>query len=241
MSPPEQTVHADEIAPLSKRKDARQNRERLLEAAYDVLSERGVDAQMADIAEAAGLSVGTLYRNFPSKEDLVNALVLERLRRAAERAQKAATHDDPWAAVGALFYSFAERQLESRIESQLVGGRISGSEEVRAQREATHGSVDAILKRAQRAGVLRNDVTGSDIQMHLLAIAHLASSDSPHARTLILRHVGVVLDGLRGPARTRLRARRLKADEAMEVLHHPMGRKGGAPDGLKRGRRPWPS
>lgn len=225
---------------VAKRKDAVHNRERLIAAAYEVLTERGLEAQMADIAKAAGLSIGTLYRNFPSKEDLVNALVLERLRRAAERAQKASKHEDPWQTVETLFYSFAERQLESRIESQLVGGRISGSPDVRAQREATHTIVGATLRRAQRAGVLRADVTGSDIQMHLLAIAHLASSDSPHARSLVLRHVGIVLDGLRAPARTRLRARKLKDADKLEVLHYPMGRKGTLPDGLKRGRRPWP-
>src|SRR5688572_1538603 len=80
------------------RSDARRNREAVLVAARERLGQCGLDCQMEDIARTAGVGVGTVYRHFPTKDDLIVALVGDRFARLAERAAEALSEDDPWEA-----------------------------------------------------------------------------------------------------------------------------------------------
>ena len=102
--------HADTIrpsrprVPKSMRADARRNREAVLEAARGLFAEKGFDAQMDEIARKAKVGVGTVYRHFPTKEDLLDALIAQRFETLAERAHEAveeAKSGDPWEAFGA--------------------------------------------------------------------------------------------------------------------------------------------
>lgn len=219
-----------------KRADARRNRERLLEAAFKVFAEVGVDAQMTDIAEEAGLGIGTLYRNFPSKEELVNALVLDRLTSASEAVGKTAEAPDAWKALVRLIGSIANVQLENRVLSQFLGGRIAGSPELQQQRDVFYDVLERVVERAQRDGKLRRDVNVADIRMTMMALAHVASSESPLAQRLVLRYLGVVIDGLRAPAESELPGPPLTIAESEDAFrgHSPAVE-------MRRGRRPWPT
>jgi AcrR family transcriptional regulator len=84
------------------RADARANRERLIAAAHEVFRERGIDAEMKEIAERAGVGIGTIYRNFPTKDDLFAALVRELIERIQEILSAAAVIDDPVEAIHTL-------------------------------------------------------------------------------------------------------------------------------------------
>src|SRR5438132_10729221 len=80
----------------AQRADAIRNRKRVLDAARRCMARKGLDAQIEEIARAAGLGVGTVYRHFPTKEDLVEALAMARFERLAELAREALTSEDPW-------------------------------------------------------------------------------------------------------------------------------------------------
>jgi len=221
-----------------KRADARRNRDRIIQAAYEVLSEIGVDAQMTDIAKRAGLGVATLYRNFPSKEDLVNALVLERLTRAASGAQRIVETDDPFEALQRQLEWIAGRQLENRVISQFMSGRIIGSTAIHEQRDQLYDVVETLMRRAQKSGQMRPDVRVSDMRMIMISIAAIASNDSPLTDRLVQRYLGVVLDGLRAPGHSKLKGKALTLAESEEAIN-PSNR--ARPAALKRGRSGWPT
>lgn len=227
---------AEQQPPL-RRSDARRNRHTILTAAFKVFSELGVDAQMVDVAREAGLGVGTVYRNFASKEALVNALLLDRLEGATHVATKAAAEPDAWQALIELMNGITVRQLENRVLSQFLGGRIAGSEELQRQRDVVYGVLNKIVIRAKRAGHLRKDVNISDIRLIMTSIAQLSASDSKVAQRLVKRHIGILLDGLRTDQPSSLPGPKVSLAESEEVFRYAS-----APTErlLRRGRRSWP-
>src|SRR5688500_19673412 len=109
-----------EAPPRAQRADARRNREAIVEAARELMATDGTDAQMDDIARAAGVGVGTVYRHFPTKDDLIVALVGDRFARLAERAAEALSEDDPWEAFCDLMRYSAEIQIRDRALSEFI-------------------------------------------------------------------------------------------------------------------------
>src|ERR1700757_188784 len=103
---PDLTSSLREDAPRTQRPDARRNRAAVLAAAKRLFAEEGLDAQMPDVARAAKVGVGTVYRHFPTKDDLIAALVAERFERLAEKAREGAQADDPWEGISG-FIRFA--------------------------------------------------------------------------------------------------------------------------------------
>jgi len=118
------TARLDTIAQLMskpKRADAARNRERVLDAARAVFAERGTDASVPEIADRAGVGVATIYRSFPTKRDLVVAIVLERFRAMKEFAEAAlGTDRDPWEAFATVLLSSARMQLQDRAFGQVM-------------------------------------------------------------------------------------------------------------------------
>jgi AcrR family transcriptional regulator len=221
----------------AKRSDAQRNRQSILQAAFEVFSELGVDAQMVDVARAAGLGIGTVYRNFQSKEELVNALLNDRLRGAAHVATKAAEEPDAWSALIELMNGITVRQLENRVLSQFLGGRIAGSPELQQQRDHVYGILDGIAARAKRAGDLREDVNISDIRMIMTSIANLSLSDAPTAQHLVKRHIGILLDGLRATNAGELPQPPVTLTESEDVFRYSSA---SLEHTMRRGRRSWP-
>jgi len=161
------------------RADARRNLDRLLEAASECFAEQGVDASVDEIARRAGVGHGTVFRRFPTKEALLVAVMLERLRDLTRAAEGALEDPEPGTAFERFFRRAAEVYAENRA---IVEGfeRCVETEEVAALKIA----VGRLVWRAQRAGALRRDVTPDDV-MELVPAAS--------------RHPDVVLDGLRAP------------------------------------------
>ena len=161
MKPPATITPAPERA---QRADARRNHELVLEAARKLMAEDGLDAQMDEIARAAGVGVGTVYRHFPTKDDLIEALANARFERLAEWANEALTSDDPGRAFEAFIRRSAELQAGDRALSEVM--RSSGT----AMRDAAE-RVDLleltrkVLTRAQKAGAIRPDVRAEDVPM----------------------------------------------------------------------------
>jgi len=191
-------------APPKLRADARRNREAVLTAARERFSSEGLDCQMEDIARAAGVGVGTVYRHFPNKGDLVAALVADRFRRLAERAQAALGEEDPWQAFCQLIRDSAKLQMSDRALSEF----ISSQPELGQQAAVESGLVDTteqLMVNAQKAGNMREDAVIEDVptmMCGLCAITAGAAGSMPELNWE--RYVEIMLDGLRAPGRNAL-------------------------------------
>lgn len=146
------------------RKDAQRNHDTLLSCADAVFRERGADAPLEDVARAAGVGVGTLYRHFPSRDALLEALVRERWE--AIRAHGAALEDadDPLAALTEWLYDLGENSRAYRgLTDAVLGALGDASSDLHAACTLMRESGNRLLARAQRAGAVRADVTGREM------------------------------------------------------------------------------
>lgn len=172
--------------------------ERILCAAGSVFTQEGLDAPMPAIAAAAGAGIGSLYRQFPSKRDLVAALVTRRLEQTAEAAdQAAATEGDHWEALVEMLWTLIERQSGDDFLGQALAQVDDHPDVVVARADAT-AAIERLLSAARSEGRLRTDASTLDI--HLLFTATRAAKQvAPEAwrRTLALMIDGLAAGGMR--------------------------------------------
>jgi AcrR family transcriptional regulator len=143
--------------------DADGKRLRLLEAAEAVFARDGLDAPVPAIAAAAGAGVGSVYRAFASKDEIVCALALERLRWVQERAREALDASDPWAGLEHLLRVIAERQLADGVLGEAFAAAFRRPD-LAAPLAAATAAVDAVLDRVRSSGSLRTDVTTDQLR-----------------------------------------------------------------------------
>jgi AcrR family transcriptional regulator len=186
-----------QVAGRPLRADARRNRERVLTAAREVFAEHGRDAQMDDVARRAQVGVGTVYRHFPTKEALIDALVAEAFERllvvAKEQAQR---DDDPWDALVTTLWAGAENLAGDRALSAIMSEMYGPvNVELETQLEMAK-AMTVMVERAQAAGQLREDVILDDISMLMCGIG--TATAKPHSvPDAWRRHLAIVIDGLR--------------------------------------------
>lgn len=181
-----------------QRADARRNREKILDAAMRAFSETGLDTQMDDLARRAGVGVGTLYRHFPTKEELVRALIVHHMSALAEVARRRleAANDDPWEAFAGFLLESAERHERERLLSQVLATQPSSWFRHAAVVETRLAERAAeLLRRAQAAGAARPDASGDDIPMIMCGLSAVLEADwGPDAWR---RYMQLMLEGLR--------------------------------------------
>ena len=185
---------APEERPL--RADARRNREKVLAAARAVFSEHGREAQMDDVARRAGVGVGTVYRHFPTKEALVEALVLARFESIAAEARVALELEDPWEAFTSVLRHGAEVMAADRALTEVFASTPGVMEQAIPAVDGLQESMAALMRRAQAAGVLREDAQVDDIPMLMCGIGS-ATKKEHSCSAPWRRHLAIVLDGLR--------------------------------------------
>ena len=188
------------------RADAERNRVKLLAAAHRVFASRGLDAGVDEIAREACVGMGTLYRRFPTKESLIEAVIEDRFASLTRELEAAATLADPWEAFAGCATRLAGRIAEDRAFFQVVSETVARSEHARAQRDAMLAVLAPVVERAQAAGVLRGDITAEDVPGLCAVAARLSSWKLERNPDLWKRYLGVVLDGLRPEGATRLPA-----------------------------------
>jgi AcrR family transcriptional regulator len=182
------------------RADARRNYARLLAAAGAAFAERGADdVSLEEIARRAGVGIGTLYRHFPTRQALLEAVYRDQVDALGARAAELAQADSPAAGlaewVAALVtFGKAKRSLTTALLEVLD----KDSELLSSSRDVLCGATDALLERAQRAGAARTDVRGTDVirLAHGVSMAADMGQDPGQAD----RMLALVLDGLLGPA-----------------------------------------
>jgi AcrR family transcriptional regulator len=163
------------------RSDARRNHERILAAAHEVFAGAGRDVQMPDIARAAGVGVGTLYRHFPAKEDLIHALVQDKVEAGIEAARKALARQDPWEAIEWLVHEGAMKMAGSRGLRDAMSIIDFGDENPWNTDEARR-CAGAVLDRARDAGVIRADLTVDDWQALMCGLSAAIATGADPAR-----------------------------------------------------------
>jgi AcrR family transcriptional regulator len=176
------------------RADARRNRARVLEAADAVFAEAGLHAGIEEIAHRAGVGVGTVCRNFPTKEELVAEVLAVRGEALLHQAQLALADPDPAAAFEGFMVAAAASAARYRALAEEMAAR--GDLPVRhGLKEEFREALDRLVRHAQRAGVLRADVTSADIKLILSGLAQaMVTPGEDRSRAQFLR---IVLDGLR--------------------------------------------
>jgi AcrR family transcriptional regulator len=183
----------------SLRADARRNREAVLAAARKCLAEDGLDGPIENIARCAGVGVGTVYRHFPSKDDLVAALVRDRFERLAERTAQALDEDDPWEAFCNLMRFSAALQIRDRALSQF----LAQQPELGYHEAVETGLADLtaqLIANAQRAGGMRADAVIEDVPTLVCGLGAVTAGAAGTMPELNWeRYLEIMLDGLRAP------------------------------------------
>ena len=199
------TAHSEAPAPDGAgdrplRRDAERNRRRILAAAAEVLSERGLDATLDDVARAAGVGVGTVYRRFPDKESLIQELFRDRIDAMVRAAEQALTEPDPWQAL-VSYLDFAISLMAGNMGlRQLLMFSTYGKERIAYARDQMRPVVTKLVQRAQASGDLRPDVEGTDVKMIVFMLSSVAEYASASRPDLWRRYLALLIDGLR-PAR----------------------------------------
>lgn len=183
------------------RADALRNRQRIVHAAIDAFREQGLDVSVAEIARRAGVGSGTLFRNFHSKEDLIEAIVELQIERLNDAVAALAETENPGAAFASFFAEAVRFHYEDRGMLEAVMCGVLDKPQMEACRQRAASLTDTILANAKAVGAVRSDVTADDLHalasgaaQAVLVAAHEAPSDAERARE---RYVSILLDGLR--------------------------------------------
>jgi AcrR family transcriptional regulator len=202
------------------RADAARNRVRLLEAATTLFRERGLEVGVAEIADAAGVGRGTLFRNFASKEDLIAAIVAERMHEACERGRELL---DAPGADDALFEFLTELagvQHRDRAVTDAIDDTWLAREEIRGAHAELVGVLDKLVTRAQQEGTVRRDIGAMDVMMLFKGVCSAAAAFAHIDPTLIDRQMDLLWASIttdRGVTPLRGRIPTLEQIETAEV------------------------
>ena len=185
------------------RRDARENRNRILAAARAAFAAEGVDVPVEAIADRAGVGMGTLYRRFPTKHDLVQAVIEESLDAFVVAAEEALAEDDPWTG----FTGFVERVLELHVENRALREVLAGTEHGHARdavRRRVRPLVRRLIERAHADGSLRPDFAPEDMPLVFMTAGRVLEAGRGVAPDLWRRYLGLLVDGLRARGATPL-------------------------------------
>lgn len=187
------------------RKDALANRERLLEAADTMFRERGLDVSVGEIAAAAGVGRGTLFRNFPHKDALIAAVAAARVSEALQHGRQLLESDPDDAEVTFTFVAaMVDLQQENRALLQAVTDELLVSAtELQKSHAALLELLSAMLARGKRAGAIRPEATATDLMMLIKGLCVYAPVDQPLPPETLLRHLDLVRAALTTPEYSR--------------------------------------
>jgi AcrR family transcriptional regulator len=197
-APSEPAAHAQQAADDGRpmRADARRNYQRVLEAARKVFADQGGGASLEAIAKQAGVGVGTLYRHFPKRIDIVEAVYRDDVDMLVGAAERGLTDTDPWAALEAWLRAYVDYGRAKRTFLNELHEAFEKNPDLRpASRERIFAACDRVLTRAQEAGVARTDIDGDDL-MQLVSPMCMNSTLAPEQGERLL---AMILDGLRPP------------------------------------------
>jgi len=197
------------------RRDAARNRELILETAAEVFAEQGLDAGYDEIARRAGIGVGTVYRRFPERAELVQALFESRIQEIVLIAEEASSHPDAFEGLAWFLEQALSHQVADRGLKEAMAQAITADEHRTIGRERLSPLIEQLVQRAQADGTLRADVAATDLGMQLMAMSSMTTGAQPD---LWRRYLALFLEGLRARPGQTLLPLCAPADDAMHTL-----------------------
>jgi len=180
-----------------RRADALRNRERVLAAAEEVFAQSGLKGQVEEVARRAGVGVGTVCRNFPTKQSLVEAVLTSMYESLLARAVTAGENPDPAAAFEEFVIALSEFQARHRALAEQMARELELPETAQPMRDELRAAIDGLVARAQEAGAVRSDIGPADVSLLFSGVAHATALAGDLAPVLRERYVRLILDGLR--------------------------------------------
>ena len=181
-----------------QRADARRNREKVIAAATAAFGETGIDTQIDDIARRAGVGVGTVYRHFPTKDALVEALAEAHFDQLADVVESALAVDgDPWTVFSDTIWGTAAPAAADVAWCEIIAGHPHSVQAAAAGQERLAAATATLIERAQAAGAMRPDATVADVKTIMCGFGHIAASQRAGAPVDWKRYLAIALDGLR--------------------------------------------
>jgi AcrR family transcriptional regulator len=182
-----------------QRSDAARNRQRLLSAAVDVFAERGLDAGVAEIAARAQIGRATLFRNFPTKQDLIAAVVVEKMQRAvADGRRLLADEEGRGTAVFEFLEEIVHRQQRERALFEAIADQFLSHADIRAVQTDLLGLLDDLLDDGRRAGTVRPEVGAVDVMLLIKGVCS-AASELGGSPELLERHLALITAAISTP------------------------------------------
>src|SRR5437868_12730190 len=188
-----------EEEPRRLRADAERNRRRLLDAATEIFCERGLDVGVGEIAQQAGVGRGTLFRNFPSKEHLIAAIVVDRMNESIARGRAALESPEPGEALFELIDQAVGRQQNDRALFDALDETWLANDEIRAAHAELISMLDAMVSRAQEAGAVREDISAVDVLMMIKGVCEACASFQQIDPGVAMRQLDLVRAAISSP------------------------------------------
>jgi AcrR family transcriptional regulator len=209
------------------RADARRNLERVSAAAADVFRERGLDAPLEEIAKRAGVSPGTIYHRFGTREALIDQVMTDLIAERMAAAQRAATaNPDPWAAFAGYVEALCALQAGDQAAGDAVSRRYADAERLTELCDAQTVFAAGLIAAAHADGSLRDDFTADDFPLILWTSAAVVRATAALAPDLWRRWLALLLDGLRAGAANPLPVPGMTHDQVREAML-TLGRRAG--------------
>ena len=179
------------------RVDAERNRGRIVEAASSAFAVHGLDASLDGVAERAGVGIATLYRRFPTRDDLIAACFERRIAEYARAAEEALEAPDGWTGLCDYVERVCAMQAADRGLTDVLTRTFPNAKRLEAHRARGYELIVRLIERAQREGSLRSDVVPEDLVLLLMANAGVVQGAGDAAPDAWRRFIGLLLDGLR--------------------------------------------
>ena len=211
-----------DVGARPQRADARRNRELVLAAAEAVFGESGLNGQIEEVARRAGVGVGTVCRNFPTKQALVDAVLTSMYETLLSRARDALDHDDPGEAFERFFVALPEFQSRHRVLGEQMAKELELPTSAEPIREELVRALAELVSRAQVAGAVRGDIGPADVSMLFAGVAHATALAGELEPMLRERYVRIILDGLRPKEASALPGRPLDFEQLRRIKQRRM-------------------
>ena len=185
--------------------DAQRNRERIVASARTLFAREGIDASVEAITRAAGVGTGTFYRHFPTKEDLVDAVLEDAFDEIVRLAERADAAEDAWTGLAAFLEGALMLHAGNRGLKDDLATREHGRRRAQAMRSRVRASLRRLIERAKAEGTLRPDFAPEDLPLLFWTGSRVIEATAAVAPDVWRRYLGLMLDGLRAEAATPLR------------------------------------
>lgn len=216
------TARTKSTSPL--RQDAQRNRTALLAAAKAAFAEEGLDAALEGIARRAGVAIGTLYRHFPTRMEMVAAIFADKKRAWIKAAEAAVVMEPAWDGLTFFLERVCELQAGDLAFNDIASMRFPHAPGIEAARKRAHDLGRRIVERAQAEGSLRPDVTAEDLAFVVWALSRVSEATHAIDPDAWRRYLALTLDGFRATAAHPLPAPPLRPRQVLRAQLH-LGRR----------------